>query len=328
MIARMHSVFGWMRRQLGHFGAAPARSRNRPVRVPSLDDALERRQVLSAASYTPFATYPGEFTALATTKSTPTPAPLSIPSAAAVPYPAYAFPQASVTPAVAIPTAAVGTVLPSPLAVSSSTSSAAAYVESLYQTVFDRNGSPAEVEAWVTRMGSGLSLEGVAEGFINSPEHRAEEVNSFYEEFLHRTAGPASSVWVNALLSGVSDQAVAEAILDSPEYQQAHQDPSLFVQDLYLDVLGRQADQTGLAAWESALASGESRQAVVASFVTSPEAVDRAVDGLYEQYLGTLPDAGNTRIWMDVLESPHGSISDVAEGILSSGAFVNLSTQA
>jgi hypothetical protein len=68
------------------------------------------------------------------------------------------------------------------------------------------------------------------------------------------------------------------AVLDSVEYRRRHEgDPpdDRFVHSLYADVLGREPDPEGAAAWEANLADGMSRAAVAAAFVQSPEAVLR-----------------------------------------------------
>ena len=196
------------------------------------------------------------------------------------------------------------------------------YVQALYRDVLDRVGTPNEVATWVSEMGAGMTIPQVAQSFINSPEHRQDEVDSYYQEFLHRTPDAVAQDWIDALESGASEEAVVEGILDMPEYQTAHQSADQLIQGLYTDVLGRQVDPAGYAQWSAALASGESRAEVVANFVNSAEAIDQVIENFYTDYLHREPDLAGSAQWASILESPNGSASDVAVGILSSTEFV------
>ena len=218
-------------------------------------------------------------------------------------------------------------VVPNPFSASPNPDANTAYVQSLYKAVLGRTGADAEVATWLAAMGDGMTRNDVALGFVNSPEHRQDQVLAYYEEFLHRAPDPTSIFWVNALLSGVSEETIAEAFLDSPEYQASHQDPTLFIEDLYHDVLGRQGESSGVTAWQSALASGTSREAVVAAFVESAEAIEQIVTSDYVAFLRRPRELGNTSdFWVSMLEAPNGSATDVAVGILSSPEFLVDST--
>ena len=212
-------------------------------------------------------------------------------------------------------------VVPSPFSTTRSGDPNTAFVQSLYRAVLGRDGEPGGIDSWVARMNSGLTRGGVAADFINSTEHRQDEVTAYYEEFLHRAPDPGSSLWVDDLTSGVSEEKVVESILNSPEYQAAHADQTTFIDDLYIDVLGRQADAPGEASWQTALTSGTSRQTVIADFVQSAEAVDQLVTSDYTAYLHRQPESGTSGLWATMLESPNGSATDVAIGILASEEF-------
>jgi hypothetical protein len=211
-------------------------------------------------------------------------------------------------------------VVPNPFAANTNPSADAAYVQSLYKAVLGRTGGDTEVATWVADLNGGMTRQQVALGFVNSPEHRQEQVHSYYEEFLHRAPDPHSAFWVDKLLSGAPEELVAEGILDSPEYLSAHPDPTQFVQNLYLDVLGRQGEDAGISAWASRLSSGLSRAAVVAEFVGSPEAVDQIVNSFYASDLHRQSDPTSSA-WVQELESPEASATDVAVGFLSDPEF-------
>ncbi len=210
-------------------------------------------------------------------------------------------------------------VVPDPFSSNPSTDANTAYVQSLYRSVLGRSGSQDEVAGWLSRIQSGVSLPQVAVGFVNSLEHRQDEVNAYYEEFLHRPPDPSSSHWVGELMSGVSEELVAQAFLNAAEYQANHQEPTLFVQDLYLDVLGRQGSTAEINGWQASLSSGMSRASVVAGFVGSVEAIDQLIESDYVAYLHRHQEQASTStLWTNLLKQPRGSASAVAAGILSS----------
>ena len=211
-------------------------------------------------------------------------------------------------------------VVPNPFVATPSTDPNSAYVQSLYKAVLGRAGDDSEVATWLVKLNTGTTQSEVALGFLNSAEHREEQVFTYYDQFLHRAPDPSSVNWVNALQSGVSEQKIVEAFLDSPEYQAAHQDPANFVRDLYLDVLGRQGDPGGQAFWKTELASGMSRQAVEAHFVESSEAASQLVTSFYASYLRRQSDS-SSHFWLTNLESSNGSATDVALGFLTSDEF-------
>ena len=213
-------------------------------------------------------------------------------------------------------------VIPDPFAAGMGSEPNFAFVQALYQVVLGRVGADDEVQSWDDQMTSGETRQGVAHDFVNSSEHRQDEVMAFYRDFLHRATDPFAIVWVNQLLAGVSEETVAAEILDSPEYQaSSHGDSTTFVDNLYLDVLGREGDTAGVAGWEAELTSGADRAAVIASFVNSAEAIDQVVEGFYSAYLHRQPEAGTSSYWASMLGTVGGSVSDVAIGILGGSEF-------
>jgi Domain of unknown function (DUF4214) len=220
-------------------------------------------------------------------------------------------------------------VVPNPFDATPGTDATTAYVQSLYRAVLGRVGNVVEVDGWVSRMTAGLTQADVAEDFVNSAEHRQDEVNAYYEEFLHRAPDPTSAFWVDKLMNGVSEETIAAAILDSAEYQSAHQDSTVFVQALYTDVLGRVGEGEGVTGWVAALNTGTSRAQVVSDFIHSTEAIDQVVDSFYTAFLHRSRELGSTSApWVTMLEAPDGSASDVASGILASPEFIQDATTA
>jgi Ice-binding-like/MBG domain (YGX type)/Domain of unknown function (DUF4214) len=212
-------------------------------------------------------------------------------------------------------------VVPDPFSATPSSDANTAYVQSLYQALLGRVGASSEVNSWLIKMNSGMTHQEVAGNFVNSTEYRQDEVDAYYEDFLHRAPDPTSAFWVKALQSGVSEETVAEAILDSPEYQSAHPDSASYVANLYIDVLGRDGDTAGIAGWQAALTSGVSRETIVADFVTSAQANDQIVESEYTAFLHRPREEGASGVWENMLAAPNGSASTVTADILGSPEF-------
>lgn len=92
------------------------------------------------------------------------------------------------------------------------------YVESLYTGLLGRQGSPAEVNGYLSQMQQGVSRETVALMFLGSAEYRGRVVGSYYGDLLHRTGSPDPNEvagWVNQPLDALS---IALAFAGSKEF--------------------------------------------------------------------------------------------------------------
>lgn len=187
------------------------------------------------------------------------------------------------------------------------------YVEGLYRSIFNRNGDAGGIANWAGLLGSGaLSRLGVVQALWNSQEHRVDEVNQFYQVFLGRAAEPQGlNSWVGQLESGVREETVAAAFLNSVEY--LSRGDKIFVDAMYLKLLGRSFDLSGEANWLNLLgdnASGNPTQAailshaqVVNAFLFSTEELARLVDGYYSVYLNRQADGAGLNSWMQQVRS-------------------------
>jgi hypothetical protein len=100
----------------------------------------------------------------------------------------------------------------------SHTTSDTDYVQSLYQGLLHRAGSPAEVNAWVASLPQ-FGRGGVAQAFLLSQEYRAWEVGDDYAHLLDRMQPPSAvevATWVS---SGLDILTMDAAFAGSPEYQ-------------------------------------------------------------------------------------------------------------
>jgi hypothetical protein len=169
---------------------------------------------------------------------------------------------------------------------------------------------------WLSQLQAGLSRQQVAFGFVNSPEHRRQEVDSYYRTFLNRDAeaDPLSPYWVGLLLGGSGEVAVLQGLLTSPEYTASHPDSASFARDLYFEGLGRAAADSEVAAVAAQLDGGASRADVLQAVLLSPESSDRAVAGYFASLLHRGVPAGN--YWSLQLEAGAMNLGQVEAAIL------------
>src|SRR5262249_50812459 len=116
---------------------------------------------------------------------------------------------------------------------------------------------------------------------------------------------------------------VQAGILSSPEYYAAHPDNAAFVEGLYHDLLGRDADPSGLASALARLQMGVSRLQVIDGILESPEALGQLVDGYYEAYLRREADASGLQSFLGQLLAGRARPGDVAVQILAAQEFYN-----
>ena len=89
------------------------------------------------------------------------------------------------------------------------------YVQALYLALFNRPGESAGVTGWLNGLPA-LGRQGVAQGFLTSPEFRTDDFEGFYNALLHRPDDAAGlNGWV---FSNLNLDAVRLAFEASPEF--------------------------------------------------------------------------------------------------------------
>jgi hypothetical protein len=153
------------------------------------------------------------------------------------------------------------------------------------------------------------ALTTVALAFAQSAESYGDTVIKDYQQYLGRTASAAEIAgWVGAMQNGVTADKVMAAFLSSPEfYARAGSTNQAWLDALYQNLLGRNADAGGAAASLRALAAGVSRSAIVMVLATSQERQALLVQNDYQQFLGRTASAGEVGGWVNALQ--HG-VSD------------------
>jgi len=94
-----------------------------------------------------------------------------------------------------------------------------------------------------------------------------------------------------------------------------------YVNQLYIDLLGRTADPGGLAAWTALLDSSADTMAQVATAFTSSREYDgNIVDGFYVKYLNRHSDPGGLNDWVNLMQGGYNA-EQIRSGILGSPEY-------
>ncbi|MCP1831708.1 hypothetical protein J2R76_000136 [Bradyrhizobium sp. USDA 4532] len=168
----------------------------------------------------------------------------------------------------------------------------ATFVEELYATALHRTGDTGGLEWWTNALNQGMSRADVVIDFALStenvagmqttlnagvfvPEQNADDIARLYYGVLGRAPDPLGlSGWTGLVDDGLSFKNLAQAFLNSPEYQNTHSGLSdaQFVDNLYINALGRHAESTGLQGWTELLSHGLPRADVALAISESQEA--------------------------------------------------------
>ncbi|HEV3344959.1 MAG TPA: DUF4214 domain-containing protein, partial [Pirellulales bacterium] len=134
----------------------------------------------------------------------------------------------------------------------------ATYVNALYQTILGHAPDAAGLAFWGQQLSAGVSHTSVVQGIWNAAEHRKEEVDEFYREFLNRAAdSQGEQFWITAFDNWGTEQLEVVGFLTStPEYANLHSGNTAFVDALYHSVDQRPADSAGENNWVSQLGNG------------------------------------------------------------------------
>jgi hypothetical protein len=204
-----------------------------------------------------------------------------------------------------------------------------AFIAGLYRTVLGRDpgmltSTMSEMQYWLGQLTLGMTRAQMANEFINSTEHRQDEVNYYYRTLLGRdlttNPDPSASYWVEQLLNGAGEGAVIAGILGSSEYQLLHPDNTDFINQLSMHLLGRGAGSAEIADYDAELQAGLSRAELALGMALSPENSQAVVTGDYHAYLHRQPDAGDA-VWVGLLDSGQMTVGQVAAGILGTEEF-------
>jgi hypothetical protein len=182
---------------------------------------------------------------------------------------------------------------------------ALAWTTSLYTELLGRNPSQAELTNVLVAVLNGFSArrQDAASAIAASAEAETAVVAGYYTQFLGRSASAAElSPWVNLLLNGVSREQVIAAIVSSDEYFQKQGGTNTqFVDQLYLDLLGRPRDLSDTG-FSTGLAGGTfTSLQVVQAILGSAEYAQNLVSKFYSSILGRQGSPSELNGWAQLL---------------------------
>src|SRR5262249_34833444 len=147
------------------------------------------------------------------------------------------------------------------------------FVLRLYDDLFQRPADTPGLNAWTAFLDGGASRQQVAAGLVRSSEFHALELGNLYGAMLGRPPDPQGfAAFLQFLLSGARVAQAKSIIRGSRDYfRRSGSQANSFLVPLYHDVLGRDIDPVGQAAFSSLLQQGVTRTDVAALVVNSPE---------------------------------------------------------
>ncbi|MDZ4780178.1 MAG: DUF4214 domain-containing protein, partial [Planctomycetia bacterium] len=105
----------------------------------------------------------------------------------------------------------------------------ASFVAAAYQDILGRPAATSESDYWLGQLGS-ISRQQVARQIIYSPENLQQEVDGWYQLYLHRGADAGGlAYWTNLLSTGTNPTAIQTGFIASPEYYERETAPAIRV---------------------------------------------------------------------------------------------------
>lgn len=205
------------------------------------------------------------------------------------------------------------------------------YVAQLYRDLLRREPDESGLKGWAARLDAGASPQAVVKGILSSTEYLSLELDDMYQAYFGRPADQAArNAWLPVLanvslaLPGTSAREMVKAqLLGSAEYYNGHGGGTNtgFLAALYRDVLGREIDAAGLAAFSGPMARGVSRAQVARLVLASAEAQTALVASLYARYLRRPADAAGLASWVSLLLTRKDQDA-VITGVTTSAEYV------
>jgi photosystem II stability/assembly factor-like uncharacterized protein len=189
-----------------------------------------------------------------------------------------------------------------------------AFLQQLFPAVLGRPVDSGALTAYLAAMSGGRTRAQVFGDLIASSEftmRQIEPVIRLYQAAFARMPDYAGlQNWSNALQAGaLSLTGAADQFAGSAEFllKYGALDNTGYVQQLYRNVLGREADPAGLADWVNQLNGGATRGTILVGFSESPEfQTDMAnqveIIRLYDLLLQRMPTTAELQSWLGFLQ--------------------------
>lgn len=204
------------------------------------------------------------------------------------------------------------------------------FVIQQYEDFLSRTPDPNGLNFWRGLLADGAQSAQLVEALALSPEFQgtvAPVVRLYYAHLLRAPKYEGITYWAGVMRSGFTISQVSDEFVLSQEFQNRYGEltDAEYVNLVYVNVLGRDADEGGLAFWIDQMNQGMTRGAVMAAFSDSPEyrnVIDSKVLAtmLYVGMLRRSPDPVGLDYWADVISTGF-PYSAVISGFLDSKEY-------
>jgi hypothetical protein len=206
------------------------------------------------------------------------------------------------------------------------------WVTQVYQAVLGRNPSSSELSSNVTTLENNYMPQRLAAATTldTSTEYYQVLVKSYWQTYLKRQPNISElTARVGELKAGASDQQLQAEIISSAEYvfnaTHGSGDNSLWLNQVYIDLLGRNRDEAGSQGFLNALNSTPptmTRLQVVGLILKSSEYQTDLITSFYAKYLDrTNPLSSDVAFWVSVLNSGKTNEQIIAQFVASDDYF-------
>ncbi len=163
-----------------------------------------------------------------------------------------------------------------------------------YQDLLGRPADTSGLDFHLARLAAGgdRSRQAFTYSLLFSVEGSRGEVGRAYTDLLGRDPEPAGQSYWTDHLQGHDVLDLRVLLLASQEYRnRAGGNDRDWIEALYVDVLGRGADASGLAYWLGHAQSGTPRALIAAAIYQGDEALARRANAYYQEILSRTPSA-------------------------------------
>jgi len=205
------------------------------------------------------------------------------------------------------------------------------FVTQQYEDFLGRAPDDGGLSYWTNLVRNGAEPSGLVEAMATSDEFEgtiAPLVRLYFAFFDRAPDYDGLLYWTDQIRSGVTLRQVAQQFVLSAEFQAAYGslDDDGYVDLVYRNVLGREADADGSAYWSGQLRAGLQRGALMVAFSDSTEYrrfIDSKVKAtmLYIGMLRRAPDDAGLDYWADVIDG--NSYRGVIAGFLGAAEYAN-----
>ncbi|MEM7323122.1 MAG: SpoIID/LytB domain-containing protein [Actinomycetota bacterium] len=171
--------------------------------------------------------------------------------------------------------------------------SANRFVDQAFRRIEGRAPTGDELDRWVRRLRTGQRIT-LADELVHGDQYAGTVIDELYLSAFNRGADAGGrQYWVAEMADGLKYEHLGTLFYGSPEYvMQSGNTNETFVDALYGDLLGRQADSSGRAYWLGLLADGRATPADVANaFYVSIESRRDRAQAVHNRVLGAAPSA-------------------------------------